>query len=90
MKTYKTERLTPVLVHQLQEAAHLITSEDDKLQIDGLELGTAQILARIVNHETLKNKIKLTVNDGTGEITLIINKQYDKELPDTLADVTIE
>lgn len=83
------ETITPVLMSWLNAISNQ-NQKDDVIKLDDIIIDKVTVVGRIIKVDMETSKIKLTVEDGTGVLTLTCNKKQDEGIPKSLLGVPLE
>jgi hypothetical protein len=89
-KEYADEKYDCLTVKQIVECSKIITSDNDKFTVDGVEIGHPIIVARCVDVKSESTRIEYIWEDFTGQIKTMINVSFEGSIPKFLEGITVE
>ena len=90
MKDYGDDKYDCLMIKQILSSSKTIVSDNDKFQVQGVEIGHPIFLARCVDVRTENTRIEHTWEDSTGQIKTMVSTNFDGHVPKIMEGISVE
>lgn len=89
-KDYGDDKYDCLMIKQIIDSSKTIQSDNDKFQVDGIEIGHPIFVARCVDVKAENTRIEHIWEDCTGQITTMVSTNFEGHIPKFMENITVE